>query len=414
MSSEEGKAQNGVVRTHIGNASLEELRDRYHSLLFEDYLPFFDRHGIDHELGGFMCTLNHDGTLLDSTKDMWYQGRGLWVYSYLYNHFGGDEHLEVARKTRDFIVRHGRDDNGDWVRGLDREGNVVQAAETRGYTSMFVAEGLQEYAKASGDQESMDLAVDILWRAMGKWDDPDCDVDEGYIPISYAGMRTQGCHMVAILILTQMLKQQSDPKLEELADRVVDGVMNRFWNPEYRLNNEALDHNYERPNDANEDFIYLGHAMETLWMLLPEAMRRQDRALFDLVAERLQRHIEVAWDDVYGGFFRAMNVNGAFTFDKVFWAQEEVLIGTTILLEHTDLEWPEAWFSRTYEYIHDKFWLKPHGYPLFMSGADRKGTFQPNASRKENYHHPRHLMLNLLALERMIERGGKVSDFWGA
>ena len=412
-SSSEDAAPQTLLRTHIGPTSLQELRDQYHSELFVDYLPFFDRHGIDHKLGGFMCTLDHDGTLLDTRKDMWYQGRGLWVYSYLYNHFGGDQYLAVARKARDFIVRHGRDHNGNWVRTLNREGEVIQPAEKRGYTGMFVAEGLQEYAKASGDQESMDLAIASLWQAMDKWDDPTCDAVEGYIPVSYPGMRTQGSHMVAILILTQMLNQVSDPKLAALADRIVDGIINRFWNPAYRLNNEALDHHYQRPDDDNEDFIYLGHAIETLWMLLPEAMRRRDRALFDLVAKRLQRHIEVAWDDVYDGFFRAMKVHGAFTFDKVFWAQEEVLIGTAILLEHTELAWPEAWFSRTYQYIHDKFWLKPHGYPLFMSGADRQATFQPNTSRKENYHHPRHLMLNLLALGRMIERGGKVSDFWG-
>jgi hypothetical protein len=29
--------------------------------------------------------------------------------------------------------------------------------------------------------------------------------------------------------------------------------------------------------------------------------------------------------------------------------------------------------------------------------------------RVENFHHPRHLMLNLLALERMLRRGGGVS-----
>ena len=413
MSSDEVSAHKQVGRTHIGGVSLEQLRDRYHGELFEDFLPFFNRYGVDHELGGFTCNLDYEGTPRDTTKDMWYQGRGLWTYSYLYNHFGGDENLEVARKTRDFLLRHGRDDNGDWVRQLDREGGVLEGAETRGYAGMFIAEGLQEYAKATGDQESMDLAVDALWRAMAKWDDPDCLVDEGYTPISYPGMRTQGSHMVAILILTQMLEQVSDPKLEVLADRVVDGIMNRFWNPEYRLNNEALDHNYERPDDENEDFIYLGHTLETLWMVLSEAMRRKDRALFDLVAERLQRHMEVAWDDVYGGFHRGMSVHGAYTSDKWNWEHEEVLIGTMLLMEHTDLEWPEAWFGRTYEYAHETFWLKPQGYPLFKSAADRRGTLLPETSSNENYHHPRHLMRNLMALERMIESNGAASGFWG-
>lgn len=404
--------ENNALRTGIAGMSLEALREHYRRYLFEEYLPFWDRHGIDHELGGFMCSLDHDGTRVNTDKSMWYQGRGLWVYSYLYNHFGGEHYLEVAKKARDFLVRHGRDENGDWVMGLSREGRVTSPAIRRGYAGMFVAEGLQEYAKATGDQESMDLAIDSLWRAMKAWDDPTCPSEEGYIPVSYPGMRPLGSHMVAILILTQMLEQISDPKLEALADRVVDAIVNRFWNPAYQLLNEALNHDYERADDDNEDFVYLGHAIETLWMMLPEAMRRKDRALFELMAERFKRHIEVAWDDVCGGIFRGMKVHGAFIFDKVLWAQEEVLIGTMILMEHTDLEWPVHWFDRTFAYVEDKFSLKQYGFPLYSESGDRQVIFRPHVARKENYHHPRHVMRNLLALERMIGRGGKVSRFW--
>ena len=402
----------GAPRTSIGGTSLEDLRAQYHGHLFEEFVPFFHKYGIDHELGGFTCALDHDGTLLSTNKGVRMQGRGLWVYSYLYEHFGSEEHLEVARKTRDFLVRHGRDQDGNWVVGLDREGNALGGADIRGYEVLFVAEGLQAYARACGDQESMDLAIEALWQAMRRFDDPDTPVNEGYIPISYPGMRTLGSHMVAILTLTQMLEQISDPELEALADRVVDGILNRFWNPEYGLMNEALDHDYGRPDDENEDFIYLGHGMETLWMMLKEAMRRKDREMFDLVADRFRRHIEVAWDDVYGGVFRGVNVNGSFIFDKVLWAQEEVLIGCLILLEHTNLDWPDHWFGKMMQYVEEKYSLKPHGYPMYIMGGDRKVTFRPHVSRKGNYHRPRHLMHNLLALDRIIARDGKVSDFW--
>ena len=94
-------SDNTTRRTTIGGKSLEQLRDHYRRYLFEEYLPFWDRHGIDHEHGGFMCTLDHDGTRLNDDKSMWYQGRGLWVYSFLYRHFGGEEHLQVATGARD-------------------------------------------------------------------------------------------------------------------------------------------------------------------------------------------------------------------------------------------------------------------------------------------------------------------------
>ena len=288
----------------IGGYSLRSIRDEYHRDLFEDYLPFWDRHGIDHELGGFICALDHDGTRINTDKFMWYQGRGLWVYSHLYNCFGDEAHLEVARRTAEFLLKHGRDDNGEWALNLDRSGNILTPASPRGYEGMFVAEGLQEYARATSNAAMMDLAIDALWRAMERWDDPDCNAEEFYIPLSYPGMRTLGSHMVAIRILTQTLAWVSDPKLEALADRMVDAIINRFWNPEYRLMNEALDHNYDRPADANEDFVYLGHAIEALWMVLFEAMRRKDKELFDTTSEReLYTILPTAKTKNEGGFF---------------------------------------------------------------------------------------------------------------
>ncbi|MDP6777316.1 MAG: AGE family epimerase/isomerase [Candidatus Latescibacteria bacterium] len=402
MVTEPKSFSDGPVRETLAGFSPESLRDQYRADLFDDYLAFWDRHGIDREHGGFMCSLDHDGTQVSTDKNGWHQGRGLWAYSFLYNHFGGDQYLEIAREARDFIVRHGRDEEGNWAITLDREGNVLRK-DGVGYAALFVAEGLQEYAEATGDTESWDLAVDSLHRGWERFSDPRATRFED-APTSYPGIRSLGSHMVAIRVLTQMLEKGQDPKLESFAEQVVDAIVNRFWNPEYRLTNEFLTNDYQRPDDDNEDYVVLGHAMETLWMVLAEAVRLKDRTLLDLVGERLQRHIEVAWDDVYDGLFCGIHVNGETKTPKYLWTQEEVLVGCMILLEHTDLDWPEYWFGRVYRYVQEKFPLKQYGHPMYILSADRKVTFQPRVSRKGNYHRPRHLMLNLLALERMIAR----------
>jgi hypothetical protein len=47
-----------------------------------------------------------------------------------------------------------------------------------------------------------------------------------------------------------------------------------------------------------------------------------------------------------------------------------------------------------------------------MYASNRKVSFEAFSKmpkRVEHFHHPRHLMLNLLALERMIKRGGGAS-----
>jgi hypothetical protein len=56
--------------------------------------------------------------------------------------------------------------------------------------------------------------------------------------------------------------------------------------------------------------------------------------------------------------------------------------------------------------------LKKYGSPLWMYAGNRKVEFEEfktRPKRVENYHHPRHLMLNILSLDRMINRSGRTS-----
>src|SRR5262249_46230911 len=143
--------------------TLTELRQRYHDELFNVVIPFWDKHGIDHEYGGFMCALDHDGTRVNTDKFLWFQGRGIWVYSYLYRHFGKDpRHLQVARKAREFALKYFRQEDGGWAQSVSREGRVIQPPKPDPSGALFMAEGLQAYASVTGDEESFDLALKII------------------------------------------------------------------------------------------------------------------------------------------------------------------------------------------------------------------------------------------------------------
>jgi mannose/cellobiose epimerase-like protein (N-acyl-D-glucosamine 2-epimerase family) len=207
---------------------------------------------------------------------------------------------------------------------------------------------------------------------------------------------------------------RADVDLERIATRAVDVVLNHHYNPAFRLNNELLNHDLSRPTNEYAQLVYTGHGIETLWMMLDEAARLKDKKLFDTIAERFHRHVEVAWDKVYGGVFRnLMKVDeNIWTLDKVLWAQEEVLIGSLFIFEHTGADWAREMFNQTFNYVQKTFPLKKHGSSLWMYAGNRKVEFEEfkkRPRRVENYHHPRHLMLNLLSLERMIKRRGNSS-----
>ena len=408
--------------SRLAGLSLEKLREQYRYDLFGDFLPFMEKYVIDHEYGGFMCNTDRDGTNITKNKTAWYEGRGIWVYSFLYNHLAREKkYLEVARKSVEFILKNqptGQD--ALWPKGFTREGRPAADPDTSIYGDLFIAEGLAEYSKAAGEPKYWDLAKGIVLKCVRIYDRPDYEPNIGGTYLGpgarpFPGARIQGVWMVLVRLATQMLETRKDPEMEALAARCVDAVMNRHFNPEFRLNNELLNHDLSRPTNEYAQLVYTGHSIETLWMLLSEAARRRNRKLFDAAAERFRRHVEVAWDDVYGGVFRNLqNVDkNLWSVDKVLWAQEEVLIGSLFVIEHTAAPWAIEIFGRMFAYVQDKYPLKRHGYSLWITQADRKVTFEKHANRVENFHHPRHLMLNLLSLDRMIQRGGRISDLFG-
>ena len=83
----------------IAGKSLETLRDFHKRELFSEYIALWDKSGIDWQYGGLFPEANMEGDPGKVTdKEMYYQGRGLWVFSYIYNHFERHErHLKAAR-----------------------------------------------------------------------------------------------------------------------------------------------------------------------------------------------------------------------------------------------------------------------------------------------------------------------------
>lgn len=53
--------------------------EKYKNDLLTDILPFWLKYGIDHENGGYFTCLDRDGSLLDTNKSVWFQGRFAFI-----------------------------------------------------------------------------------------------------------------------------------------------------------------------------------------------------------------------------------------------------------------------------------------------------------------------------------------------
>jgi len=406
-----------TMNGRLAGKTLEELREEHRYWLFDDFLPFMDKFVVDHEYGGFMCNTDREGKNITTNKRTWFEGRGIWVYSYLFNNVSDDrQYLDIARKSVEFIMKQNPTGGELMPAGYTREGKPLRdEPDPIFYGDMFVANGFQEYSKAAGDPEYWDMAKRIVLKCVDIYDNR-----PGYHPLRNADgeieverPRILGHWFMLLRCTTQMLEKKRDDQLEEINNRAVDAIMNKHHNPGFDLIVEYMHHDFTPIDGAHGQHVG-GHSPETLWMVLAEAVRRKDKALFDRAAAYLKRHCEVLWDDVYGGMMLGLtNVDeNTWNTGKALWLQEEILVGTLMIAEHLGLDWAKEWYSRQYAYTLDKFPLRQYGYPLWNLYADRKVTFEKEYTRVGNFHHPRHLMMNLLALDRMIGRGGKLSGLF--
>lgn len=387
---------------------LLELQKLYREYLFQDFLPYMDAHIVDKKQGGFLCHTDRKGYNVSTHKRTWYDGRGIWVYSFLYKNFKKDTtYLDIARKTIDLLWKVKPENNDFWPISYTREGLVLPDKQKDIYGGLFVAEGLTAYSLASGDTSFLSKAKEILFAAMDRYDAENYCYKPHYDSkgMEIKAPRVLGHWMVLLNVSGQILEQSYDPEIEEISNRCINALLKHHLQPGFELMIEYLNHDFS-PHKKYAQFSYIGHAIETLWMLMKEAQRRKDENLFAEAASLFQRHVEVAWDDVYGGVFHCLKSvdENDWLLDKVLWAQEEIMVGLMILIEKENNLWAQQWLPKVWQYLQDHFILKNHPSKLWINGGNRKLDKHHQKDRFENYHHPRHLMHNLLKLEEIMER----------
>lgn len=399
-----------------GPLDFRATRAKYRKDLFDDYLPFHEKFVVDPQFGGFHCTVTPSGRLISSEKTAWYEGRGTWVFSFLYNNLAREQkYLDIAARSIKIIERARPAGPAQaWPRAIQRDGTPAGPPDPEVYSDLFIAEGMAEFSKAAKDSRYWDEAKRIVLNCVRRYDRPDYHPIIGRTYLGpeappFSGARVLGVWMVLIRATTQMLAARPDAELLALNNRCMDAILNRHYNPRFQLCNELINHDLSRSADRYEKLVYAGHAIETLWMVLDEAVRRKDAKLFDRAAALFRRHCEIAKDRLFGGLFRNLRDVDAndWTIDKTLFPHQEALIGSLLMIDQTGDPWARAFYSEIDEYTRARFPMKDIGSPLWQVIGDRHVTRTPDMQRAENYHHPRFLMLNLLATERLMQRHGK-------
>jgi N-acylglucosamine 2-epimerase len=385
----EARLSQTVVST-IAGMSLKELRDFHRHELDNDYLGYWEEHGIDWEHGGVMpyrepMTGMPYLAKHPNLKQMYFLGRALWTFSYLYNHFGHNEkHLAIAQHTKDFIYKHARNDDHTWASELTPTGRVIQ-----GYSDIdgdfYVAMGLAEYNKATGDTEALETALQTVYAATSRVLAPDFMFYGAWDSRVYEpGTRFLGIWLHFLNTLIPLAELTGDERVKKIAAMCVRNIMEHHWRPEQGAFVELLDYNFNPLGNSHHDSNW--HGVQSAWMCMRHGLSTGRRNQVIDAMGMGYKQLKRAW-----GEFENIDINAPLEKLPRWGPLEDYMLFTLTVIEHTHAPWAVHWYDKVFRFAYQR------------------------PDRFEQYdllHQPRRLFFVIHILDRMIARGGRVSDFF--
>ena len=354
----------------------KKLSDRYRNELLDNVLPFWLENSQDREYGGYFSCLNRDGSVYDTDKFIWLQGREVWMFAMLYNNVEKNRQwLDCAVQGAEFLKKYGHDENWDFYFSLDRKGNpLVQPYNI--FSNTFACMAFAQLAKATGNEEYAQIARRIFGRILERRSNPKgqwCKAYPGTRPMKDFALPMIICNMA--LEIEDILEDKS--VLEQTIDTCLHEVFDVFYKPELGCMLENVSSVDGSPVDCFEGReINPGHDLEALWFMMNLGVRRDDKALIEKCVEISLNVIERGWDKEFGGIYYFLDAKGVPQQklewgQKLWWVHIESAIAMLKGYQLTGNEKCLEWFSKLDAYLWDNF--KDKEYPEWFGYLNRRG-----------------------------------------
>ena len=374
----------------------ESLLPFYEHHLFQDVMPFWTPL-LDRECGGLNNCVENDGTIVSHDKYLWSQARALWTFSALHNEIDPNPRwLEYAGNIAGFLKRYGRGHDGLWPFVLNRDGTVKEPPMSI-YVDAFVIYGLTEYARATGDEESLALALAGYRRTSPLLDDH-TRLDTRPHPIP-EGLQSHGLWMIFALVYHDLGVLTGDEDILARALALAENIFTQHIKPDDELLYElVVPGGAIRDSDAGLTFVP-GHAIEGMWFMERIYSRYGRRDRINQAVDVIRWNLEKGWDEKFGGLYLACHRDGGppawhAPETKCWWPHTEALYALLVADTYVSHAWPRDWYDRLHEYVFSRFPNREHGD--WYHYLDRRGTPRQNPIKalavKDPFHLPRALI----------------------
>lgn len=389
---------------HI-NPRFVDLLAIYRAELLERVIPFWLEHAIDWQNGGILTCISDEGQVLSQDKYMWSQLRAIWTFSALYNKIEPrPEWLDVAHHIFEFAKKYGRDEHGQWVFCVSKEGQILQGA-TSIYADGFAIYGLTELARATGDPEATDLALATYQNVQRRLARPGSYRTEPY-PLP-EGVKAHGISMIFSLVFNELGHFLQRQDIIEASLHHAGEVLDVYRRPERKLLYEFVHLDNSLIDSPRGRAIVPGHAIESMWFMIHIHRHTGNQERIRQAVETIKWHIEYGWDDEYGGILLSRNAGGGepwwnFADSKIWWPQTEALYALLLAYEISKESWCLDWFERVHNYAFSHYPVPNYGeWTQKLDRQGRKFTQTVALPVKDPFHLPRALMYCVDVLQRL-------------
>ncbi|MCR5697932.1 MAG: AGE family epimerase/isomerase [Marinilabiliaceae bacterium] len=364
----------------------------------------------DEQLGGFYGERDKHNTLVpDAPKGCILNGRMLWSFATATRIFGKPEYRKAADRAFDYLTTYFYDaKNGGFFWSLNADGSPLDTKK-QAYALGFCIYGLSEYARATGNQLAIDLAVETFHV-----------IEKHFRDRQYGGyIEALAADWSPLDDVRLSDKDENTPKSMNTHLHIIEPYANLYRvAPSLELY-DAIDHLLhiftEKIIDTQTGHFQLffdvdwtlksnidsyGHDIEGAWLLMEAAEVIGSEKWVDKLRPICKRLTDVTLAEAWcGDSIYYEKVDGKVDTDKHWWPQAETLVGLTDTWRLTGDEEYLRKMQLVWRFISDKLIDRKYGEWLWR--VDKEGRDVYNDCKAGFWKCPYH---NSRAIAEVLER----------
>ena len=338
-----------------------KMKQEVQDVLENNILRFWLDEMQDHEHGGFYGQMTGRGELVKAAdKGGILNARILWAFSAAYRVLCKPEYLEAATRAKDYILDHFIDpEHGGTYWSVDYLGQP-RDTKKQFYAIGFMIYGLSEYARATGDREALDYALELYecieahsldhehngyieacTREWGEMADMRLsDLDANY-------PKSQNTHLHIIEPYTNLYralhemengkwktKNGGAARIEHSLRNLINIFTDHILNPQTHHLDLFFENDWTRGAGHLESY---GHDIECSWLLHEAALTLGDKKVLKKVEPIVQLVAKASEKGLNadGSMIHEANLDtGYVDDDRHWWVQAENVVGWLNLYQH--------------------------------------------------------------------------------